>query len=629
MAGNRKGKKNAGASAKIVKTSSRGNGRRNDRTNSNAIENTNPRIQVRGASANAHLATTSNLTTRGRARIIEDDAIVEMEAEGQNLDFVDSNSPSDSMDSGDEQVVNPINLNPLDQSTNNNATIVGNSMRRPLEDGEVVDENPTGLSCSSGAKRPRVVPSQSEPQPGTSQDGMDLKSYVDQKFNALAKMVELERELSDKNRELDLLRAKGKETERNAVTQGNEGQGHSESLISQSELTIYRNAVEQSKRGSSSSEELIDTSNEERDMGEEEYLMQRNPVSFAYEKDFVEFSEREIQKAKELDRDRRANVSDRRRDRQDRYEESNRFDYRSDDVYRPLPPAQRRDLVGEKSKRLVNEAENAKARIYEVPGEFNYYLDENSVHDHDQMVSMNQRKASTAEMDEDYRLVASHIDHRTRVQILNHEYVDFSKLLPRSKLGMHDDGEQQFMQIVNKGGMAGFMSISDRNNNISSYIKWEQAFRVFCDIYSSKYPGRITELIQYNHTIHVASQSYLWENVYMYDIEVRKHMATHPSRNWGIILNMAWTMCIKDRYYPQNNRYQGKGMTHTTPSNKPSPAEMKQRKPCIDYNKGKCTYGSRCRYDHRCGTCSKFGHGTHICRKMVPGEEKNKEFKKE
>ena len=40
-----------------------------------------------------------------------------------------------------------------------------------------------------------------------------------------------------------------------------------------------------------------------------------------------------------------------------------------------------------------------------------------------------------------------------------------------------------------------------------------------------------------------------------------------------------------------------------------------RRKLCFDYNRGQCTFGKRCKFDHRCSFCNKFGHGAHICQK--------------
>ena len=40
------------------------------------------------------------------------------------------------------------------------------------------------------------------------------------------------------------------------------------------------------------------------------------------------------------------------------------------------------------------------------------------------------------------------------------------------------------------------------------------------------------------------------------------------------------------------------------------------------FNKGKCTAGLSCKYDHRCLECGKFGHGEHICRNKKSGQQK-------
>ena len=41
----------------------------------------------------------------------------------------------------------------------------------------------------------------------------------------------------------------------------------------------------------------------------------------------------------------------------------------------------------------------------------------------------------------------------------------------------------------------------------------------------------------------------------------------------------------------------------------------KSKEICHRYNKGKCTNGVSCKYQHKCEECGKFGHGAHICHK--------------
>ena len=38
---------------------------------------------------------------------------------------------------------------------------------------------------------------------------------------------------------------------------------------------------------------------------------------------------------------------------------------------------------------------------------------------------------------------------------------------------------------------------------------------------------------------------------------------------------------------------------------------------CFDFNHGSCTFGKRCKFDHHCSFCNKFGHGSYNCRKAA------------
>ena len=40
-----------------------------------------------------------------------------------------------------------------------------------------------------------------------------------------------------------------------------------------------------------------------------------------------------------------------------------------------------------------------------------------------------------------------------------------------------------------------------------------------------------------------------------------------------------------------------------------------QRKLCFDFNRGECTFGQHCHFDHHCSFCNKFGHSAMTCRK--------------
>ena len=184
----------------------------------------------------------------------------------------------------------------------------------------------------------------------------------------------------------------------------------------------------------------------------------------------------------------------------------------------------------EKAEQRICNAEKAKARLLEVKGNQIENLESDSLG----------HLIHSVLVDEEYSAIASHLDENMRRSIMTGEYVDFVRLLPRDRIQLEQD---QWMEIVNRGGMTYWVPVSDRNSaTISNIAKWEEAFRIFSRIYTEGNPFRAIELIQYNHIIHEAALEYPWESVYAYDREFRIHMSKYPSCNWGIILQQAWTL---------------------------------------------------------------------------------------
>ena len=214
-------------------------------------------------------------------------------------------------------------------------------------------------------------------------------------------------------------------------------------------------------------------------------------------------------------------------------------------------------------------------------------------------------------VDEDYLVIGNYVDDVTRQRIEDGEYVDFSRLLPRDRIVNNDDNR---MEIVNRNGRTFFVPAeeTDSSTGITNFSRWEQAFRVFSNIYTRRYPHRASELIQYNHVIHIAALSYTWENVYLYDREFRLHIARYPHRSWAVILQQAWTMRLKDRNSRNGTGTESSNGGRATTDGSRS---CNRRDHCWRYNAGRCTYGSSCKFEHKCAICNKYGHGAHNCRK--------------
>ena len=75
-----------------------------------------------------------------------------------------------------------------------------------------------------------------------------------------------------------------------------------------------------------------------------------------------------------------------------------------------------------------------------------------------------------------------------------------------------------------------------------------------------------------------------------------------------MILQQAWSLRLRDRI---NNQVYGPAVNLNN-SNR-----GKNNEPCRRFNRGRCNFGTGCRYEHRCSYCFKFGHGSVNCRKAI------------
>ena len=223
-------------------------------------------------------------------------------------------------------------------------------------------------------------------------------------------------------------------------------------------------------------------------------------------------------------------------------------------------------------------------------------------------------------VEEDYGILASHVDELTKRKIVNGEFVDFAKLIPNDRVSMETSRDCR-LEIVSKNGQTFFQPVAERElSGITGIGKWDQAFRIFSAIYNEAHPLRAIELLQYNHTIHHAAQLFAWDNVNAYDVDFRMHLAKHPERSWGIILQQAWTMRLQDRIVKNNNGSAGQFNQHSNQGNfgrnGGGNSQTPKKKICWQYQVGDCEFGFGCRFGHYCGICGKYGHGAHICRKL-------------
>ena len=92
-------------------------------------------------------------------------------------------------------------------------------------------------------------------------------------------------------------------------------------------------------------------------------------------------------------------------------------------------------------------------------------------------------------------------------------------------------------------------------------------------------------------------------------------MSRNPQRSWAMILQQAWSLRLRDRLVSGTVNFSG-GSGSGTPRSKSNEA-------CRQFNRGKCNFGSNCKYNHRCSICWKFGHPAVRCR-CASNSDKNR-----
>ena len=217
----------------------------------------------------------------------------------------------------------------------------------------------------------------------------------------------------------------------------------SKSQVSSLQTTIYKNAVKRvqtgnpeitflvkEKRDSTSSEDRIDTSDE---------LMEIDDVH----NQFI------------ADCQRRA-----KDDEMQRREEERRHD---------KEPRRQRDRPGECNKQLdesqqvIREAEASKARLFGTKGIYN-----NSDLIDNWQTSESELRIRSADIDENYLVIGAHIDLGTQQKVVNNEYVDFAKLIPKSRFGRDDDNR---LELITDGEK---LFISNQGHTSGKWFKYER-----------------------------------------------------------------------------------------------------------------------------------------------------------
>ena len=234
--------------------------------------------------------------------------------------------------------------------------------------------------------------------------------------------------------------------------------------------------------------------------------------------------------------------------------------------------------------------------------------------------------------DDDFFHLTCHIDPNLIHKIEKGEFVELEKLIPKEKFNQNDDNRLEWVQR-DRGT---FLVPAQTGTKIGSFRKWEQAFRAYATIYCGANPHRSKEIWQYISVINTAASSFIWDNVYNYDITFRHLMAFNPQRPWSVCYNQMWNLSMRDPLPKNaNNKFggnnfhssaNGSGGSKTSNNNNSNNNGFKKKPDyCWNFNKEvPCKFGARCKYIERCKYCDSAAYGVISCPKLFKKQGNNK-----
>ena len=215
--------------------------------------------------------------------------------------------------------------------------------------------------------------------------------------------------------------------------------------------------------------------------------------------------------------------------------------------------------------------------------------------------------------DDKFFHITCHVDPVIRAKIHKGEFIELEKLLQKPEALMYK--KRNRYQMIIEDGQQVWTEAEDKSTKIEGIRRWEQAFRIYAAIFCEANPNRSVEILQYIETINDASKKFTWESVAHYDFVVRHLQASRPHRNWGkTYMQMYMRIRSQEQHQQFRNTFE---RSHNT--NQLSLNGSNTKTTCWRFNKGNCSYGRECRFEHKCSYCGSTNHGYYNCRRRSGG----------
>lgn len=154
--------------------------------------------------------------------------------------------------------------------------------------------------------------------------------------------------------------------------------------------------------------------------------------------------------------------------------------------------------------------------------------------------------SQNSDSDDDDFQIGYYLDDVVKLKIKQGKFVDLAKLIPKDRTTIPHDDENDNFKVITREGYLFFVQKEKEQLEINSF-RWRSAFKEYAGLYLMENPHRAAEVHQYISEIESASLTYLWENVYGYDIMFRHRMEKKPHKLWSKTHQKGWNIFMRDR----------------------------------------------------------------------------------
>ena len=202
------------------------------------------------------------------------------------------------------------------------------------------------------------------------------------------------------------------------------------------------------------------------------------------------------------------------------------------------------------------------------------------------------------------------IPKRLAERILAGEFVDLTELPPaKGKIRPLSAPEGSVLLVHAQ-------DLMQQKKLIPDIPTWVQCFSHYAAIVCSKYPDRRADLLGYISQIMRVSQRFKWPSWVIYDQSFRQEAAERGIKEWSQMDPSLFAQCFTGQ--AKNTEAWCKichSLDHSSDLCPLKPPPIKRPRPstysatpqetCKRYNKfnGNCSFGTRCRYAHKCLKC--------------------------